>query len=372
MKTIFLSRGYHRQQEVVFIEFEKDFSIISALKSLQVVRWCEIKKLWYIPEIHFNLNNLFQSLKGIAWIDLSQLKKNFENETKPDIESTSIKITDEQKENINSLKLWMMHKRYSSQTIKSYCDALKAFLSFNHPKKADEITPDDMVKFVNNYIFPKKLSASYQNQVINAIMLFFKEVLKSSINIEKFERPRREHNLPNVLSKEEIKAILESLTNIKHRAMLSLIYGCGLRRSELLNLKLQDISSMCNLLIIKCAKGKKDRVAPISDKIIAMLREYYKIYKPKIWLFEGQIREEQYSPRSLEQALKKSLVLAKINKPVTLHWLRHSYATHLLEAGTDLRYIQELLGHKSSKTTEIYTHVSQKNLQKIKSPFDDL
>jgi integrase/recombinase XerD len=154
--------------------------------------------------------------------------------------------------------------------------------------------------------------------------------------------------------------------------MLSLIYACGLRRGELLNLKPTDIDSKRGLLIIKQAKGRKDRITPISNKVIEMLRGYYKMFKPKVWLFEGQNPGEQYSEKSLQNVLKQALVKAKINKPVTLHWLRHSYATHLLEAGTDLRIIQELLGHKSSKTTEIYTHVSTKSLQKIKSPFDDL
>lgn len=146
--------------------------------------------------------------------------------------------------------------------------------------------------------------------------------------------------------------------------MLSLIYACGLRRGELLNLKPENIDSKRHLLIILNAKGKKDRVVPISDKVITMLREYYMTFKPKVWLFEGQNKGEQYSEKSIQSVLKLALEKAKISKPVTLHWLRHSYATHLLESGTDLRYIQELLGHKSSKTTEIYTHVTEKSLQK--------
>jgi len=189
---------------------------------------------------------------------------------------------------------------------------------------------------------------------------------------EQLERPRREHKIPNVLSKEEVAAILQALVNQKHRTMLSLIYACGLRRGELLNLKAENVDSKRHLLLILNAKGKKDRVVPISDKVITMLREYYKLYKPKIWLFEGQNDGEQYSESSLQEVLKHAIKMAGIRKPVTLHWLRHSYATHLLEAGTDLRYIQELLGHKSSKTTEIYTHVSEKSLQKISSPFDNL
>ena len=154
--------------------------------------------------------------------------------------------------------------------------------------------------------------------------------------------------------------------------MLSLIYACGLRRGELLNLKPFNVDSKRHLLIILNAKGKKDRVVPISDKVITMLREYYKIYKPRTWLFEGQWAGVQYSETSLQEVLKTALYRARIKKPVTLHWLRHSYATHLLEAGTDLRYIQELLGHKSSKTTEQYTHVTEKSLLRIVSPFDNL
>lgn len=154
--------------------------------------------------------------------------------------------------------------------------------------------------------------------------------------------------------------------------MLSLIYACGLRRSELLNLKPTDIDSKRGILLIKQAKGKKDRIAPISEKIIELLRQYYKAYKPTVWLFEGQQKGEQYTAESLQSVLKQALQKSNIKKPVSLHWLRHSYATHLLESGTDLRFIQELLGHNSSKTTEIYTHVSTKSLQNIKSPFDDL
>ncbi len=166
--------------------------------------------------------------------------------------------------------------------------------------------------------------------------------------------------------------MIRATTNIKHRTMLSLIYGCGLRSSELLNIRPNDVASKRGLLIIRQAKGKRDRVVPISDNTIEMLRAYYLAYRPKIWLFEGQIRGQKYSSRSLQMILKHALRKTGIRKPATLHWLRHSYATHLMEAGTDLRYIQELLGHKSSKTTEIYTHVSNYSIQRIKSPLDTL
>jgi integrase/recombinase XerD len=192
------------------------------------------------------------------------------------------------------------------------------------------------------------------------------------MEVDLIHRPKREKKLPNVLSKEEVQSILKNTINIKHKAALSLIYSCGLRRSELLNLKLKDVDSKRNLLLIRNAKGKKDRIAPLSGKIVDLLRVYYKSYKPQTYLFEGWVENTKYSERSLEKVLKNSVKLANINKPVSLHWLRHSYATHLLESGTDLRYIQEILGHKSSKTTEIYTHVSSKQIANIKTPFDEL
>ena len=170
----------------------------------------------------------------------------------------------------------------------------------------------------------------------------------------------------------EVKRLLDVCRNIKHRSMLSLIYACGLRRNELLNLCLQDLDSKRGILIIRPAKGKKDRIVPLPEKIVVLLREYYKKEMPQKWLFEGQKKGTQYDERSIEEVMKKAVRRSGIKKNVTLHWLRHSYATHLLEAGVDLRYIQELLGHKSSRTTEIYTHVSTKSLQSIRSPFDTL
>jgi integrase/recombinase XerD len=250
--------------------------------------------------------------------------------------------------------------------------AITVFLRFISPKTSAEATNEDMQRYVYQYMIPRRLSYSYQNQAVNAAKLFFKLITGSVFITEQLERPRREHKLPNILSKEEVSAVLKALKNQKHRTMLSLIYACGLRRSELLNLKPANIDSKRHMLLILNGKGKKDRVIPISDKVIEMLREYYKMYRPEVWLFEGQYKGEPYSEKSLQSVLKQAITKAHITKPVTLHWLRHSYATHLLEAGTDLRYIQELLGHKSSKTTEIYTHVTEKSLQKILSPFDSL
>ena len=167
------------------------------------------------------------------------------------------------------------------------------------------------------------------------------------INIDQIHRPKREKTLPNVLSKEEVKQLLEAHSNIKHKTMLSLIYSCGLRCGELLALKPVHIDSKRNIVLLKNSKGKKDRIVPLSGKILEMLRDYYKLYKPTTYLFEGQTIGTPYDARSLQLVLKQALQKTGTTKPVTLHWLRHSYATHLLESGTDLRYIQELLGHNS-------------------------
>lgn len=266
----------------------------------------------------------------------------------------------------------MRSKRYSVNTVKTYTDALKSFFVFFREKKISAITNDDVITYNNVFILNNNFSESYQNQIVSAIKLYFSTIREKKIEIAKIHRPRREKLLPNVLSKEEIKAILEAHSNLKHKTMLCIIYSCGLRCGELLALKPVHIDSKRNIVLLKNAKGKKDRIVPLSPKILGMLREYYKLYKPQYYLFEGQKSGTPYNNRSLQQVLKQALAKASIKKPVTLHWLRHSYATHLLESGTDLRYIQELLGHSSSRTTEIYTHVSTKSIQQIKSPFDDL
>jgi integrase/recombinase XerD len=372
---VIIESGKHHNNDVVFLLFPKDAQLITAVKTLKVAYWSKTFGKWYIKKNEFDLNKVFTVLKEKAFIDYSGLKgKTFieKNNTNKETSKPNTPIPIEIEQGLTKLKLWMSHKRYGDSTISTYLDAAKSFLLFIHPKPIQSVTNDDVVRYVNEYIIKRKLSFSFQNQVVNAVKLFFREVVHCALDVDKIERPRREYKLPNVLSKEEVASILKAHTNVKHKTMLGLIYACGLRRGELLNLKPINIDSKRGLLIIKQAKGRKDRIAPISEKIIEMLRVYYKLYKPKIWLFEGQNAGEQYSEKSLQNVLKQALEKVKINKPVTLHWLRHSYATHLLEAGTDIRYIQELLGHKSSKTTEIYTHVSTKSLQKIKSPFDDL
>ena len=373
-KTVILSPAQHRGMEVVSLVFDKDAQLIERMKTLSGVAWSQSKKFWYIEAANFRLNRVFEAFRGLAWLDYSALRNAKRRDTAPSdaLKAPLPELTAGSAVHLQNFERWLRHKRYSASTIKTYTGALQSFLRWLGDKPPEAVVGDDVVDYVNRHILPNRLSFSFQNQVINALKLFYGQVLHSRLNVGTLERPRREHKLPNVLSKEEIKAILETPTNIKHRTMLSLIYACGLRRSELLNLKIGDVDSKRHMLIIRNSKGYKDRQVPISDKTIEMLRTYYKAYKPQKWLFEGDQINEQYSATSLQKVFKTALHKAGIKKNATLHWIRHSYATHLLESGTDLRYIQELLGHKSSKTTEIYTHVSQKSLQKIKSPFDDL
>lgn len=377
MKKIILSKIFHRGRSVILIYFNRDSELQQICKNIGAT-YSATHKAWYIDNNRENLKLIFNSFKQIAFVDAvkifnsNEIVNHYTTESKKHVETRNSNLNPQKELKIHEFKQWLLSKRYSLNTIKTYTDAIRTFLRFFNNKQLHDINHKDLIQFNNEYILLNNLSTSYQNQIVNAIKLFFKKIENSNMDVAFIHRPKREKKLPNVLSKEEVKAILEAPSNIKHKAMLSLIYACGLRRSELLNLKIYDIDSKRHLIIIKNGKGKKDRIVPISDKLINMLREYYKAYRPKIWLFEGQKATEQYSEKSLQSVLKQALQKAKINKPVTLHWLRHSYATHLLESGTDLRYIQELLGHKSSKTTEIYTHVTEKSLQKIKSPFDDL
>lgn len=277
----------------------------------------------------------------------------------------------EKDEKVCQFKDWLTSRRYSANTVKTYTEAIYTLFKFFTDKDPSEITNSDLIRFNNQYIIKRGFSASYQNQVVNAIKLFYIKVENRHLDIDNIERPRRARNLPKVIAKEVVEKMLTGITNFKHRTALALIYSCGLRRSELINLQLRHLDSKRKTLTIVNGKGQKDRVLPLSDKIMDMIIRYYKMYRPVNYLIEGQYKGEKYSETSLENIFHKYLGKVLKNHNFTLHCLRHSYATHLLESGVNLRYIQELLGHKSSKTTEIYTWVSMSGLQKIKNPADD-
>jgi len=368
MKKLVLKNDWISKNPVIRIEFLYEYELKELVKQFPGCTWDTRIKVWWVAYTDDKLSEMLQFFKGKVWLDYSELKK----VELPKIFSELPLLADFLSVEIGKFADWMRNRRYSESTVKTYREAVGIFLRFLDNKPIGEIENQDLERFNKEYILARGYSGSYQNQVVNGIKLFFQNRRGVKFNPEIVYRPKREKVLPNVLSKEEVKKILEAHSNLKHKVMLSLIYSCGLRSSELLGLKPTHIDSGRNLVLIKKAKGKKDRIVPLSGKILEMVREYYKVYRPKIHLFEGHVVGKPYDSRSLQLILKQALQKAGISKPVTLHWLRHSYATHLLESGTDLRFIQELLGHNSSKTTEIYTHVSIKNIQQIKSPFDDL
>jgi integrase/recombinase XerD len=261
--------------------------------------------------------------------------------------------------------------RYSSRTNESYLALLNLFFKYFHEKEPLKITREEVSHFIHDFIITNGYSSSYQNQMISAIKTFYKISGRSRFELQLFERPRRSRALPKVFSKDEVKRILNATKNNKHKLLLWIIYSCGLRRSEIINIRLTDLDRDRGLLHIREGKGRVDRIVPVSMKVWEKLDEYIDGFDPKKYLFEGQ-SGDRYSAESVYRVFKQALQKAGIDKEVGVHSLRHSYATHLHESGLDIRYIQELLGHKSTRTTEIYTHVSRRNLVAVRSPIEDL
>jgi integrase/recombinase XerD len=354
-KTITPKLVEHDNQKRIALYFANTSTLNQLVRAIPGARWSRTLKAWHIAdvEIHRKICNL---------LSIDRNTNAIKNNRQISIETQDL---------LNKYTNWMEVKRYSKSTIESYTNALLVFFSYLHTKDADQINNQDVMDFNTNYILKKNLSATYQSQFINALKLFYQTVRNHKLAIDQLIRPKQGHKLPKVISEEEVAAIINACQNLKHKTMLSLIYSAGLRRSELLNLLKTDIDSKRMMITIRNAKGMKDRNVPLSPVVLTMLRNYYVEFKPEKYLFEGQFGGP-YSTRSLDNVLKNASHVAGIKKNINLHMLRHSYATHLLEAGTNLRHIQELLGHKSPKTTQIYTHVSTEQLGKIASPLDKL
>jgi len=269
-------------------------------------------------------------------------------------------------EYIRLLKL----KSYSRSTFNTYTFYFEMFLEYFKGKDVTKLTKSEVMDFLL-IESEKGFSAAYQNQLVNSIKFYFEKVLGRQKEFYNLPRAKKPFKLPVVFSEEEIVLLFDQVDNFKHKCILYLIYSGGLRISEAVNMKVGDIDSTRNQILIRGAKGKKDRTTLLSQTLLEMLRKYYSVYKPKEYLFEGETGG-QYSIKGIQNIFNKALKASGIKKEATTHSLRHSFATHLLERGTDLRYIQELLGHESSKTTEIYTHVTKKAVDKIVSPLDNL
>ncbi|MEQ9440363.1 MAG: tyrosine-type recombinase/integrase [Cyclobacteriaceae bacterium] len=275
------------------------------------------------------------------------------------------------KETLQQTRLHLQQRNYSYSTQKTYLGMLKVFIHYFQGEDLAELTEEQIRTFLVETCYQTGLSLSYQNQMINSIKFYLEQVIGKPRKVYHIQRPRKEFRLPVVLSKPEVRSILRQIHNPKHHAILSTIYASGLRLSELIHLKITDIDSERMLIHVRQSKGKKDRMVPLSGKLLYELREYFRKYRPKEYLFEGE-KGGMYGRSSVQQIFRKARRAAGIQKKATVHTLRHSFATHLLEAGTDLRMIQVLLGHSSSKTTEIYTHVSNQYIQQVISPLDTL
>ncbi|WP_320055147.1 tyrosine-type recombinase/integrase [Neolewinella litorea] len=261
-------------------------------------------------------------------------------------------------------------QRYSWRTVKGYMAHLRGFFRACANLEPGDVTTETVKQYILRRSGAGGYSSSSQHQLLNSLKFWMEHIEgreKTFIEL----RPRKEHKLPQVLSTQEVSRLFAAVENPKHRCILKVIYGGGLRLGEVCRLRLADIHVDRLQIYIRSGKGNKDRYTTLPQSLIAELNRYVEAYQPDYWLFEGQ-HGGQYSPRSVQAILKRAVKRSGVNPHATVHTLRHSYATHLLEQGTSLRHIQELLGHNSSRTTEIYTHISSKERQRIISPLDRL
>lgn len=272
---------------------------------------------------------------------------------------------------MTALEQVLLLKRYSWRTIKSYKNCFRQFIKHYDDIKPSQITRQQINDYLATLVRERHVSISYQSQMMSAIKMFYAAVIEQESKVKGLFQPKKPQKLPKVLTEEEVRALLRAVDNLKHRCLLMLIYSGGLRLGELINLRLPDLQPEKNRLFVRAGKGNKDRCTLLSEKAWHLLKVYLEIYKPVEWVFEGP-NGGQYGERSVQELFTRAKRRSMVNPEATVHTLRHSFATHLLEKGVDLRYIQELLGHASSKTTEIYTHITKKGWDKIRSPLDDL
>lgn len=378
MEKVTLEKINHKGEERIAVRFAKNQNLHTLIRKVNGALWSATKKTWHIPysnQAYKKLKDLFKDNAEITLVN--PITKALQSKEISVIQRGEItrhiklKITPDKQKSVNKFKAYLQNRRYSERTIEHYCAISEAFLAFTGAKPITDITNEDVEKYNHEVIIKYQYSTSHQRQLTGALKLFFNLIEGRKLDTEKLIRARKNYILPIVLSAEEVLAILSNIENIKHRCIIGLIYSSGLRISEALNLKIADIDSKRMMIRVNQGKGKKDRYVALSDKILILLRNYVKEYKPHEYLFYGQ-GNEQYSAVSIRNILRVACQKAGIRKRVTPHTLRHSYATHLLENGVDLRYVQELLGHSKPETTMIYTHVTQKKLISIRSPFDVL
>lgn len=360
------------QEKCIGMKFFTDKVLHALVNELPNIKWSEEYNMNYVPNSPAALDAIFEKFRGVAWVNCNHFFTNSgfsrNNEAIDVAWFRKRKHADDYRRCPESYLLKLELKRYANNTVKTYVSCFEAFINHYRHIEPESINENDIRAYLQKLI-QEGSSNSYINQAINAIKFYYEVVMEMPNRFYGMERPRVEEKLPQVLAKEDVLAIIEKTNNVKHRCIVSLLYSAGLRRGEVLNLKPDDIDSKRMVIRVCSGKGNKDRYTILSEKLLIDLRKYFLEWRPKTHLFEGP-KGNQYSAESVVKIVKEAARKAGIRKRVTPHILRHSFATHLLESGTDLRYIQVLLGHKSSKTTEIYTHVATNIFFKIKNPLD--
>lgn len=343
----------HQGQARIALWFEYTKEANQKVRQLHGVKWSSTLKAWHVP-------------------DTSANRKLFKIPEKQPAYISAVPDTDVQKR-LKSVQGKIKLKGFSLETGRNYGNHLKEyFMVISKKYNPNDVTKDTIEKYLLWRLEKKKASESDMNSHINAIKFYYEQVLGRSRMLFELPRPKKPMQIPRMFSKEDVEKILKAVENTKHKTILLLCYSSGLRVSEVVSLRLKDIDSNRMVINIKAAKGKKDRIVPLSPTTLKHLRSYFKEYKPTDFFFEGQYKGEPYSSRSIQLILAGAKKKAKVNKPGSIHALRHSYATHLLDKGVDITYIQKILGHNDLKTTLRYLHVTNRDLSKIESPLEDL
>ena len=389
MQATLLKPLLHRGREQIGIFFEKNNELNLTVRKIKGIKWSQTHKCWYLPLNESCYKTISEALQSKTRLDTTLLnayfnkRKEVQTSIVPAIGQTTNKLITTSpawklsKENLEALKKFVDHlklKAYSLSTIRTYRGEYLQLLQLLKKKPVNELTLDDLRRYMLYCLEKLKLTENTMHSRINAIKFYFEQVLGREKFFWEIPRPKKKTELPKMFSQDEVAAIINSTANKKHKAMLMLAYSAGLRVSEVISLKTMDIDSKRMTIMIRQAKGKKDRIAALSPVLLVMLREYAKEYKPgkNGFLFEGAQKGTAYSSRSMQEVLQAAKNKAGILKPGSVHSLRHSFATHLVDRGTDISMIQKLLGHNSIKTTLRYLHTSNKDLLKIISPLDDL
>ncbi|PIE50570.1 MAG: integrase [Flavobacteriales bacterium] len=345
------SFGKHYGKNVIWIKFTYSENLKNALrKRFPSAKWSQTHKAWYLPDLPAVRKELHLSSKKI------KTPSNISPQNQIALENF-----------IHTLQL----KAYSENTIRLYVNEFSQLLILLKNTSVDTLTPEKLKDYFLYCLEKNKAKEATMNSKINAIKFYFEQVLHQEKMFFNIPRPKKPLQLPKMLTKKEVIKLLKVTQNPKHLLILQLCYGMGLRVSEIVNLKVEHIDSENMRVLIKAAKGKKDRYTNLPLSVLEPMRIYYKKFRPKKWLFEGQYGG-QYSVRSVQNVFKNAMKKANIQKTIGIHGLRHSYATHLIESGADIRFIKELLGHNSIKTTQIYTHITDISKSQVKSPLDSL